>query len=265
MGKGYEAGFRFADSSGKSDGQIAFYSIEKENDNEFPYSDKLLNIIYNPKLINPKTGNTYGDDYPENYNQQKDSLVKGAIPGRRGIGDITLSQGFEVDINFNPTRSFSIIASLNKTVKNEIKKLNNAVKNPEEFELFGRPKYRATLTGRYSFRHGLLKGFTLGLSQQYRSGSNQTKFNFYFDENNNQVSEDNSIRSETYYLKFPEEYNTIGFINYKGKFGGVKNPLHYSLNFRINNLFNKRQFINRNNYGFYRESRSYILSAKIRF
>ena len=61
---------------------------------------------------------------------------------------------------------------------------------------------RATLTGRYSFKEGPLKGLTLGLSQQYRSGSEQTKFNFYFDENNNQVNQANSIRSETYYLKF---------------------------------------------------------------
>ena len=265
LGKGFEAGMRFTDSSGKVDGQLAFYSIEKENDSEFSYSDNLLNIIYDPELINPKTGNTYGDDYPENYNETTGRLLRGGLPGRRAVGDITLSQGFEIDLNYNPTQTFSIIASFNKTVKNEIKKLNDVVQNPEEFELFGRPKYRATLTGRYSFKDGPLRGLTLGLSQQYRSGSEQTKFNFYFDENNNQVNQADSIRSETYYLKFPDEYNTIAFLNYKGKFGNANKPLRYNINFRINNLFDTRQFINRNNYGFYRESRSYTLSAKISF
>ena len=192
-------------------------------------------------------------------------MLRGSLPGRRAIGDITLSQGFEIDLNYNPTQAFSIIASFNKTVKNEIKKLNDVVENPQEYELFGRPKYRATLTGRYSFKKGNLKGLTIGLSQQFRTGSKQTKFNFYFDENNNQVNQADSIRTETYYLKFPDEHNTIAFLNYKGKFGDTKKPLGYNLNFRINNLFDKRQFINRNNYGFYRESRSYTLSAKISF
>lgn len=265
LGKGYEAGLRFNDSAGKIDGQIAFYSIEKENDSEFSYSDNLLNLIYSRDLTNPKTGNTYGHDYPENYNESTGRLLSGGLPGRRGIGDITLSQGFEIDVNYNPTPALSVIASFNKTVKNEIKKLNDVVENPEEFELFGRPKYRATLTGRYSFKKGTFKGLTLGLSQQYRAGSEQTKFNFYFDENNNQVNQADSIRSETYYLKFPDEYNTIAFLNYKGKFVKANKPLGYNINFRINNLFNKRQFINRNNYGFYRESRSYTLSAKISF
>ena len=46
LGAGIEFGVRFDLFNGKLDGQLAYYSITKENDNAFAYSDGMLNLIY---------------------------------------------------------------------------------------------------------------------------------------------------------------------------------------------------------------------------
>ena len=68
-----------------------------------------------------------------------------------------------------------------------------------------------------------------------------------------------------YYLIFPDEHTTSGFISYKGRFSSFKNSPKYSVTLRINNIFDNRDFIGRGNYGFYKESRSFNISSKINF
>ena len=46
IGKGLEFGIRYSNADSSMDAQLAFYSIEKENDNEFKYSDLQLLQIY---------------------------------------------------------------------------------------------------------------------------------------------------------------------------------------------------------------------------
>lgn len=277
LGKGVELGLRFSDASSKIDGQIAYYSIEKENDNEFRYTDNQLYEIY-PGAQKDENGvflrdenndpilTEYGIDFPEIYNSNGTKLLKSSLPGRRGVGDVTLSEGFEIDVNYNPTSAITIIGSFNKNINNKILELDEQITNPGQYELFGRPKYRASITGKYSIRSGLLKGLSGGLTQQYRSGSNQSKFTFNFDENGDLTQNLDEVSStETYYLKYGAEHNTIAFMSYNGKFGKDSNKINYQLNFRVNNLFDKRDFVSRGNYGFYRESRSYNISTKILF
>ena len=72
-------------------------------------------------------------------------------------------------------------------------------------------------------------------------------------------------KTQKHYIKSKNELNTIAFINYKNFFRSGKKKYNYSINLRINNLFNKHQFINRGNYGFYRESRSYVITTKVMF
>ena len=45
LGAGVEFGVRFDLFNGKLDGQLAYYSITKENDNAFAYSDSMLNAF----------------------------------------------------------------------------------------------------------------------------------------------------------------------------------------------------------------------------
>ena len=258
LGEGIEVGLRFDLLNGKLDGQLAYYSITKENDNEFAYSTALLNQIY--------PGSLYGDEFPENYygDDNDGYIISANLAGRRGVGDRTRSEGVELDFTYNPLPGLSFIGSYNCNIANEILELHPFVSNPENVELFGRPDHRATLTGRYKFRNGRLKGLTIGASQRYRSAANQTRFDLHYDENGNAVSE--SVvggRTDRVYLNFGDEHTTSAFATWEKKLGKKRSAPKLTMAFRVNNLLDNTDFSGRENYGFYRESRSYNLSARI--
>ena len=266
LGEGIEFGIRFDLFSGKLDGQLAYYSITKENDNAFAYSDGMLNLIY-PYAI-------YGTQFPENYQlfylngdpHPNPPLLFPTLAGRRGEGDKTISEGVELDFTYNPLPGLSIIGSYNFTIANEIEELHPLIPNPEDFELFGRPDHRAALTARYKFRSGALKGLTIGASQRYRSATIQTRFDLYYDANNNPVGQpEDAVRTERYYLNFGDEHTTSAFATWEKKLGKKRNSPQLTMAFRVKNLLDNTDFSGRENYGYYRESRSYNLSAKILF
>jgi outer membrane receptor protein involved in Fe transport len=257
LGEGFEAGIRFDLLEGKLDGQIALYRIIKENDSEFAYSDSLLRSIY--------TFGRYGAEYPEIFNDNN-SLVTSLLPGRRGIGDKTRSEGLEMDLTYNPMPGLSIIASYHYQIANEIEELHPLVENPSDFELFGRPDHRFTITGRYKFRDGALKGLTLGASQRFRSATPQTSFNLNYDANNIPTGDpDQIVRTDKVYLEFEDEHTTTIFATWSKKLGRKRSSPKLDLAFRVHNVFNNDEFTGRENYGFYRESRSYNLSGTIHF
>lgn len=252
LGLGYEAGIRFDLMQGKLDGQFAIYRIIKENDNEFRYSDGLLRAIY--------PFDQYGADYPELYNDNN-ALITSNLPGRRGVGDKTRSDGLELDLTYNPTKRLSFIFSYNHSLANELEELDPIVSNPEEFELFGRPDHRATFTGRYKFTDGKLKGLAIGASQRFRSASVQTRFDLPYDDDDDGTVD----RTERVYLKFGDEFTTSLFATWSKKLGSKRKAPKLNVAFRVNNLFDNDEFSGRENYGFYRESRFYSLTAKIVF
>ena len=272
LGEGIEFGVRFDLFSGKLDGQLAYYSIIKENDNAFAYSDGMLNLIYPFEI--------YGSEFPENYqlNKKVDGewvpkepgdnkpLLFPTLAGRRGVGDKTRSEGVELDFTYNPLPGLSIIGSYNFSIANEILELHPLIPNPEDFELFGRPDHRAALTARYKFRSGALKGLTIGASQRYRSATIQTRFDLYYDADNNPVGQpDEAGRTDRHYLSFGDEHTTSAFATWEKKLGNKRNSPQLTMAFRVQNLFDNTDFSGRENYGYYRESRSYNLSAKILF
>jgi hypothetical protein len=256
LGEGIEFGLRFDLFSGKLDGQLAYYSITKENDNEFNYSIGSLSEIY-PRDI-------YGAEHDIYYDNGR--LRKALLPGQRGVGDKTRSEGVELDFTYNPLPGLSFIGSYNFTVANEILELHPLIPNPENFELFGRPDHRATFTGRYKFRDGALKGLTIGASQRYRSAANQTRFDLHYDGDGNAVGEPVAGgRTDKVYLNFGDEHTTSAFATWEKKLGPRRSSPKLTLAFRVNNLLDNTDFSGRENYGFYRESRSYNLSARILF
>lgn len=272
LGEGIEFGVRFDLFNGKLDGQLAYYSITKENDNAFAYSDSMLNLIYPYEI--------YGSEFPENYqlNKKVDGewvpkepgdnkpLLFPTLAGRRGEGDKTISEGVELDFTYNPLPGLSIIGSYNFTIANEILELHPLIPNPEDFELFGRPEHRAALTARYKFRSGALKGLTIGASQRYRSATIQTRFDLYYDADNNPVGQpEDAVRTERHYLDFGDEHTTSAFATWEKKLGKKRNSPKLIMGFRVKNLLDNTNFSGRENYGYYRESRSYNLSAKILF
>jgi len=272
LGKGIEFGVRFDLFNGKLDGQLAYYSITKENDNAFAYSDSMLNLIYPYEI--------YGSEFPENYqlNKKVDGewvpkepgdnkpLLFPTLAGRRGEGDKTISEGVELDFTYNPLPGLSIIGSYNFTIANEILELHPLIPNADDFELFGRPEHRAALTARYKFRNGALKGLTIGASQRYRSATIQTRFDLYYDADNNPVGQpEDAVRTERHYLDFGDEHTTSAFATWEKKLGKKRNSPKLIMGFRVKNLLDNTNFSGRENYGYYRESRSYNLSAKILF
>lgn len=257
LGEGYEAGIRFNLFTGKLDGQLAFYRIIKENDNEFAYSNRLLGMIY--------PFDEFGAEYPELFNA-RNQLDFPNLPGRRGVGDKTRSDGFEVDMTYNPLPGLSFIVSYNYTIANEIEELHESVSNPGDFELFGRPDHRATITGRYQFMDGPLKGLALGASHRFRSASIQTRFDLHYDADGNVATDDSDIaRTDRVYLKFGDEHTTSLFATWTGKISKRRGAPILNLAFRVNNLFDDDEFTGRENYGFYREGLSYNVSAKLKF
>jgi len=272
LGEGIEFGVRFDLFNGKLDGQLAYYSITKENDNAFAYSDSMLNLIYPYEI--------YGSEFPENYqlNKKVDGewvpkepgdnkpLLFPTLAGRRGEGDKTISEGVELDFTYNPLPGLSIIGSYNFTIANEILELHPLIPNADDFELFGRPEHRAALTARYKFRSGALKGLTIGASQRYRSATIQTRFDLYYDADNNPVGQpEDAVRTERHYLDFGDEHTTSAFATWEKKLGKKRNSPKLIMGFRVKNLLDNTNFSGRENYGYYRESRSYNLSAKILF
>ena len=307
IGKGLEFGVRYSTPDNSLDTQLAFYAIEKENDNEFGYSNLQLLSIY-PREETIKSTPEIAYIYKLQGGGSNYVLNESTLPGRRANGDVTLSKGIELDINYNPTRKLNFIASINHNMDNKILEIHPSVQRwldenefdiNEQIDIFGRPDFRGSLTGKYSFKSGKLKGLTLGLSQHYRSGSNIGRYYFYFDESGNLLNKNfitgqtgnpnimdfndangdkirqddeaadvdiiDKSKTKKYFIKSKAEHNTIGFINYSNSFSSFGKKYKYSINFRVNNLFNIEQFINRSNYGTYRESRSFNITTKIHF
>ena len=172
-------------------------------------------------------------------------LITSNLPGRRSIGDETRSDGLELDLTYNPTKRLSFIASYNHNLANEIEKLHPLVENPDDWELFGRPDHRATLTARYKFTDGPLRNLAVGASQRFRSASVQTRFDLDFDDNN-----DGQIdRTERVKLKFGDELTTSLFATWNKKLGTLRSSPTLYLSARVNNVFDDRDFTGRENYG----------------
>ena len=257
LGEGVEFGVRFDLFNGKLDGQVAYYSIIKENDNSFAYSDYLLKEIYKYE--------DYNTEFPEIYDDNE-NLVVADIAGRRGVGDKTLSEGVELDFTYNPLPGFSIIGSYNFTITNEVLELHPNITNASDYELFGRPDHRAALTARYKFRDGALKGLTIGASQRYRSGADQTRYDLYYNANGEPTGQpDADGHTDRVYLNFGDEHTTSAFATWEKKLGKKRSSPQLIMGLRVKNLLGNTDFSSRDNFGYYRESRSYNLSAKILF
>lgn len=248
-GTGLEGGVRFSLNEGKLDGQMVFYSIEKENDNEFAYTLGMLKEIY-PQSI-------YGTEFPEIY-YNSGGLRSGMLPGRRAEGDVTLSRGIEIDASYNPNKNWTFFGSYNHTLKNSVKSLHPSISPDEQRtffyegdELLGRPKHRLNLTMRYKFTDGALKNFALGGNQSWRSRSMQTFF----------ILPDGSHHP----LRLGHEFTTNLFFTYSKRLKGGRNAPELKLGLNINNVLDNRDLVNRGNYAFYKEGRSMRLTAKLLF
>jgi outer membrane receptor protein involved in Fe transport len=267
-GKGIEGGFRFSLAGKKIDGQIVYYEIEKENDDEFAYTTAMLSTIYPYSKYGSPNGELAGEySYlyyaPNEGNSFTPSLRQSMMAGRRSVGDVTLSKGVEFDVTYNPSKAVTFLASYNCTLDNSIIGLHPSITPEKQLQYFyqgdqlpGRPKQRANFTARYKFLDGPLRNLAVGLNQTWRSPSMVTFFNF---------EDENGVIDSQHPLKLGHEFSTNLFMNYSFKLKGPGKPPKVSLGLNIYNILDNRDLINRGNYAFYREGRSVRFMTKIAF
>jgi outer membrane receptor protein involved in Fe transport len=246
-GEGYEYGLRFDLFDGKLNGQIIAFYIEKENDNVVNYDFRLGDII---------TYEEYGEAYPNYffYDTRQDAnvwrLQNEALPGKQLAGDVSRAEGVDVEFYYNPIQNFSVVFSYTYNNLDAIK-INPNV-NPRFGRIFGLAPHNAILNLRYRFRDGPLNGFTFGLSQSYRSPS--TLASYYIDDD------------DTWYdVEFDAEFTTDGFIRYQKRFGKGAGKTELSVTYRVQNLFDDQDLVNRNKSAFYQQSTRHQIEVGFSF
>jgi len=245
-GEGYEYGIRFDFFDRKLTGQITAFYIEKENDNIVNYDFRLGDVY---------TFAEFGASNPQIFNPNG-QLNNNLLPGKQVAGDISRSQGIEVEFYYNPTRNLSFTVSYAYTDLDAIK-INEKV-NPRFAQVFGQAPHNLLLIGRYSFNNGPLKGLTIGADQSFRSSS--TIGEWYIENDTDAVGE-----GSWYDIEFDPEFTTGAFVNYRKKLGSGRNAPLLNLRLRVNNVFDSTELINRNKSAFHQSSRQVILSAGLRF
>jgi outer membrane receptor protein involved in Fe transport len=247
-GEGYEYGLRFDLLGGKLNGQIIAFYIEKENDNIVNYDFRLSDII---------TYEEYGEQYPNYFFYDTRvwagvgwKLQNEALPGKQIAGDISRAQGLDVEFYYNPTRNLSMVFSYTYNDLDAIK-INENV-NERFGRIFGLAPHNAIVHLRYEFRDSPLSGFSFGISQSYRSKS--TMGSYYIDE-----------LDRWFDVDLDEEYQTDGFIRYRKRFGKGPSSTELTLTYRVNNLFDADDLMNRHRSASYRESIQHMIELNVRF
>jgi outer membrane receptor protein involved in Fe transport len=248
-GEGYEYGFRFDMLDGKLNGQITAFYIEKENDNIVNYDFRLGDIY---------TFEEYGASNPEIFNPNG-TLNNNLLPGKQVAGDVSRSEGIEVEFFYNPTKNLSFVLSYTYNNLDAIE-INEQV-NPRFAQVFGQAPHNALLIGRYKFTDGALKGLTIGANQRFRSAS--TMGQWYIDDQGPEKTAEGT--GQWYEIEFDPEFVTDAFLNYQTKIGSGRKAPQLNIGLRVNNLWDTTELINRNKSGFHRPSRQYLLSASMRF
>jgi outer membrane receptor protein involved in Fe transport len=252
FGEGYEYGIRFDLLDGKINGQVNAFYIEKENDTIVNY-DFRLNDIY--------TFDEFGRTNPEIFFQDSNNpdtfrLQNDILPGKRVPGDISRSEGLEIEFFYNPNRNLSFVLSYSYTNLDALRIPEEV--NPRFAQVFGQAPHNALLIGRYKFTEGPLKRLTIGANQRFRSSS--TMGHWYIEDDNDAAGE-----GTWYEIDFDPEFVTDAFMNYQMKVGTGRKKRDLYLGLRVNNLFDTTELLQRNKSAYHRPSRQYLLSASMRF
>jgi outer membrane receptor for ferric coprogen and ferric-rhodotorulic acid len=252
IGQGIECGIRFAFLDNKLNGQVVAFHIEKENDIGETFPSYQIGSIF------PQT--QYPDLYEPNGNNGFDLLPS---VGDRVNGITTVSEGIELDVNYNPAPGFTLALSYAYTDFSRGDVPSNIEEELDTRALLGKPSHRATLTAKYNFRQSLLKGFTVGVNQQWRSESVARDLDAWLDNTVGLRGANGTTKLGE--IKTPEEFNTRLFFTYQKKLGKGRDAVKMNLNFTINNLFNEDGLTSRREVIFYRTPRTYNLSANFAF
>ena len=250
-GEGYEYGIRFDLFEGKLNGQINVFYIEKENDRLINYNGRELGMIYPYGSLPEEYNFIY--KYPDGNGPGWDTnnINTQRAPGTHVPGDISRSEGVEVEFYYNPTNQLSFTFAY-AYINLDAIDVNDAVADePNAGRIYGVAPHYANLIGRYRFTDGALKGFSFGANHRWRSSSEQASYL--------------GIDGKYYDVEFDDEHTTGVFMNYQKRLSSAPLSPLMTLSFRVDNVFDHDELINRNSGGLYRDGRKYIVSAGLEF
>lgn len=288
-GVGYEGGVKFEFLEGKLSGQLTFFDITKENDSLSTLGTPQLERLY------PWSGTGDGP-----YDFLYDDDGSGFAPiGRNVAGIDTNSQGVELDVYYNPTRSLSLFlgyafadATFEDGPDDEISGLP-LVEDGQRVP--GTAQHSANFTAKYSFKEGQLKGWYLGCNLKYRSKSFYNRLyadtgrdarytssgrlvpggvgpDFYdgrpdlfsnVDENGQVYA---GATTKSYDVWLDDTFNTGVFFGWSGRlFNKASDAPKYSFQLSVDNLFDDRDLIATGNNPRYTDGRRVTFRTSIKF
>jgi outer membrane receptor protein involved in Fe transport len=154
VGTGNEFGFKIQTEDGKWSGTVSYYNIEQEGGSQNdPNAPNVNTVIY------------------DQLTAQGRIAERDARYPTRPIGDLIQagtqeSKGFEVDLNWQPTRNWAFLfsyANNEQEVTEDLLTVGSTVGQSTP----GHIKQQFSMLSKYTFTEGAVKGLSLGLGLQY--------------------------------------------------------------------------------------------------
>lgn len=284
-GKGKEVGFKFSNQEGSINAQLAFFRIDKKNDQKANLSYPQLQAIYPFKNeLFDESGNflsaelyPYSDiiysGYTEVRNDDGDIVdYTGAVfdpIGTRVANEETRSEGIEFDFYYNPSRAFSMFlgyAYLDTTY------LKSVIPSLEGLTIPGTSNHNLNGQVKYTFTSGKHKGMFFGINCKYRSAAllnnyftdiNDDRESDYFSE----VFNDGTVLNPSYFeFKLEDQFSLDAFVGWSGKITKEKGAPLLRIQVNVNNLLDEIHLISTgSNNARYTDSRNVTISSIISF
>jgi outer membrane receptor protein involved in Fe transport len=284
-GNGKEFGFKFSNQESTINAQLAFFRIDKKNDQKSNLSYPQLQAIYpfeneqfdaNGNVISSELY-PYSDiiysAYTEVRNDDGDIIdYTGAVfdpIGTRVANEETRSEGIELDLYYNPTRAVSVFlgyAYLDTTY------LKSIIPSLEGLTIPGTSNHNFNAQLKYTFTSGKYKGFFCGLNYKYRSAALLN--NYFTDINDDRESDyypeeldgDTVVNPSYFEFKLEDQFSTDAFVGWGGKISKQKGSPSLRIQLNINNVFDDIHLISTgSNNARYTDSRNVTLSSTISF
>jgi outer membrane receptor protein involved in Fe transport len=274
-GKGKEVGFKFSNQDNTINAQLAFFRIDKKNDQKSNLSYPQLQSIYPFKDANNQLY-SYSDIIYSAYSEVRDedgNIIDytGAVfdpIGTRIANEETRSEGIELDFYYNPSRAISVFlgyAYLDTTY------LKSIIPSLEGLTIPGTSNHNINGQIKYTFREGQYKGFFCGLNYKYRSSA---LLNNYFTDINDDREADyypkefngNTVNPSYFEFELEDQFSTDAFVGWSGKINKKKGAPSLRLQVNLNNVFDDIHLISTgSNNARYTDSRNVTISSTISF
>ena len=276
-GNGREIGFKYSNQDNSINAQLAFFRIDKKNDQKSNLSYAQLKSIYPFKDENNQLYD-YSDIIYSRYTEVSDELgniidYTGEVfdpIGSRIANEETRSEGVEFDFYYNPSRELSLFlgyAYLDTTY------LYSIIDSLEGLTIPGTSNHNLNAQVKYNFKSGKYKGYFCGLNFKYRSAA---LLNNYFTDINDDREADYYPKEDPIsgalidpnYFEFAleDQYNADVFFGWGGKISKSRGSPTMRLQVNINNILDDVHLISTgSNNARYTESRNFTITSTINF